>query len=76
MIDPNAGVDWVCANQPLVKAALVWLVGVAPVAGALTWWTGFYQKLPGWAQSLLHLAALNVFHIFADPPPPANPGGH
>lgn len=76
MIDPNTSIDWVCANQTVVKAALAWLVGVAPVAGILTWWTGFYDKLPGWAQTILHLAALNVFHAFADPPPPPAGGGH
>lgn len=69
-MDPSVGVTWICQHQDLVTAALVWLFGVIPVASILTWFTAFYNKLPPFMQTILHLAAGNILHAFADPPPP------
>ena len=69
MTDPSQAVSWVCDHQDLVTAALVWLLGVVPVASILTWFTNFYNKLPAPVQTILHLLAGNILHAFANPPP-------
>lgn len=67
-MNPADDVTWICQHQALVTTALVWLFGVVPVASLATWFTGFYNKLPAPLQTILHLAAGNILHAFADPP--------
>lgn len=77
----NDAVTWICSNQDLVKAILIWALGVMPGASALTWFNAKYKMLPPGAQTILHLIGGNLVHAIMNdpspppppPPPPANP---
>jgi hypothetical protein len=63
---PEQGLGWICQNQGIVLGALAMI----PIASALTWFTGLYNALPPWLQSVLHILAGNFLHAVADPPAP------